>query len=308
MTRNTIPPKASHAEGRGGGLPDGSGGRSSGADPASPASRTGGHVGAHMAPCAEGSPRAEGSLPGVNTLLTALEMVRDPELDEPITSLGFVESCTVSAAGDAQVRLRLPTYFCAPNFAFLMVADAYDAVSAVPGVRSTEVVLEDHFASDAINGGVAARAGFAQTFDGEAVGELHDLRADFLRKAVMAGTDQVCRPLLAAGSSPADLPGMTLGDAPPSPALDRLRQRRAELGLPSGDGAPLLIDPVTGAQVNGDAMPLHLRRARTTRISIEANGGICRGMLRHRYDSEGLGEEENSEGRPDTWLSPATRR
>ena len=29
--------------------------------------------------------------------------------------------------------LRLPTFFCAPNFSFLMVADAYDAVSAVPG-------------------------------------------------------------------------------------------------------------------------------------------------------------------------------
>jgi metal-sulfur cluster biosynthetic enzyme len=252
--------------------------------------------------------RAEGSPPGVDTLLTALETVRDPELDEPITSLGFVASCTVSATGEVQVRLRLPTYFCAPNFAFLMVADAYDAVSAIAGVHSTEVVLEDHFASDAINGGVAARAGFAQTFDGEAVGELQDLRADFLRKAIMAGTDQVCQPLVAAGTRPADLPGMTLGDVPPSPALDRLRQRRAELGLPSGDGAPLLIDPVTGAQVNGDAMPLHLRRARTTRISIEANGGICRGMLRHRYDSEGLGEEKDSEGRPPAWLSPATRR
>src|ERR1035438_4129262 len=72
--------------------------------------------------------------------------------------------------------LRLPTYFCAPNFAFLMVADAYDAVSATPGVRRAEIVLEDHFASDVINGGVAARAGFAQSFDGEAVGELHELR------------------------------------------------------------------------------------------------------------------------------------
>src|ERR1700736_5230283 len=135
-------------------------------------------------------------------LLAALETVRDPELDEPITSLGFVASCTVSADGDARVRLRLPTYFCAPNFAFLMVADAYDAVSAMPGVRTTEIVLEDHFAAEAINGGVAARAGFAQSFDGEAVGELHQLRADFLRKAVMAGTDQVWRPLLAAGGAP----------------------------------------------------------------------------------------------------------
>jgi metal-sulfur cluster biosynthetic enzyme len=244
----------------------------------------------------------------VAVLLAALDAVRDPELDEPITALGFVTSCTVSGAGQAQVRLRLPTYFCAPNFAFLMVADAYDAVSAIPGVSSTEVVLEDHFASDAINGGVAARAGFARSFDGEAVGELHDLRADFLRKAVMAGTDLVCRPLLAAGTSPDALPGMTLGDVPPSPALDRLRQRRAELGLPSDEGAALLIDPATGAPVSGEAIPLHLRRARTTRISIEANGGICRGMLRHRYDSQGLGEEEDSEGRPDTWVSPATRR
>jgi metal-sulfur cluster biosynthetic enzyme len=257
--------------------------------------------------------RVGGDPPGAGALLAALDAVRDPELDEPITSLGFVASCAVSTEGHAQVRLRLPTYFCAPNFAFLMVADAYDAVSAIPGVRRTEVVLEDHFASGAINGGVAARAGFAQSFDGEAVGELHDLRADFLRKAVMAGTDQVCRPLLAAGTSPASLPGLTLGDVPRSGALDRLRQRRTELGLPSDDGAPLLIDPATGAPVSGDAMPLHLRRARTTAISIEANGGICRGMLQHRYGAAGLSqqdlsEEENSEGGPAAWLSPATRR
>src|SRR5512146_2024254 len=107
-------------------------------------------------------------------LLRALETVRDPELDEPITSLGFVASCAVSAAGDAQVRLRLPTYFCAPNFAYLMVADAYDAVMGVPGVQSVEVILEDHFAADQINAGVAAQAGFVKSFDGEAVAELGD--------------------------------------------------------------------------------------------------------------------------------------
>jgi len=225
-----------------------------------------------------------------STALAALATVRDPELDEPITALGFVASCTVSAGGAARVRLRLPTYFCAPNFAFLMVADAYDAVSAAAGVRSTEVVLEDHFASDAINGGVAARAGFVASFDGEAVGELHELRADFLRRAVLAGTDQVCRPLLAAGTSRGALLAMTLGEVPASAALDRLRQRRAELGLPAGPGAPLLIDPATGERIREEAAPLHLRRARSTRISIEANSSICRGMLRHRYDSAGLGQ------------------
>jgi len=244
-------------------------------------------------PVTAGSPSAPPgeAPPGAARVLAALDAVRDPELDEPITSLGFVTACTVSAHGEAQVRLRLPTYFCAPNFAFLMVADAYDAASAVPGVRSAEVVLEDHFASEAINGGVAARAGFARSFDGEAVGELHDLRADFLRKAVMAGTDQVCRPLLAAGADPAGLRNLTLGELPPSGPLQRLRQRRVELGLPAGDDAPLVIEPTTGAPVSADSLPLHLRRARTTRISIESNGSICRGMLRRRYETSGLGEE-----------------
>ena len=44
--------------------------------------------------------------------------------------------------------------------------------------------------------------------------------------------------------------------------------------------------------VTADDMPLHLRKARLTRVSIEANAGICRGMLRHRYGTSGLGEEE----------------
>jgi len=246
-------------------------------------------LGGNLSPQTPPAPQAPPT-PGPPLLLAALETVRDPELDEPITSLGFVASCTVSAGGDAQVRLRLPTYFCAPNFAYLMVADAYDAVSALPGVRRVEVVLEDHFASGAINGGVAARAGFARSFDGEAVGELDQLRADFLRKAVMAGTDQVCRPLAATGADPAALLAMTLGDVPTSAALSRLRQRRAELGLPAGDGDPLLIDPATGSRVEAGAVPLHLRKAHLTRVSIEANSGICRGMLRHRYHTRGQGQ------------------
>jgi len=209
--------------------------------------------------------------PVVSAALAALTTVRDPELDEPITTLGFVASCAVSPGGQAVVRLRLPTYFCAPNFAFLMVADAYDAVTRVPGVRSAEVILEDHFASGAINAGVAAQAGFVKSFDGEAVAELGDLRAQFLRKAVMAGTDQVCRPLVGAGATPAELLTLTLGAVPASPELDRLRQRRADLGLPAGDDAPLLIDPHTGARVDAAAAPLHLRKARVTRAGIEAN-------------------------------------
>ena len=235
-------------------------------------------------------------VPGVARLLAALGSVRDPELDEPITSLGFVAACAISAEGDAEIRLRLPTYFCAPNFAYLMAADAYDAVTALPGVRTVRVLLADHFAADAINSGVAAQAGFVQSFSGEAAGELDDLRTSFLRKAVLAGTDQVCRALRAGDVVPAGASGLallqtlTLAEVPPSPAAERLRRRRAELGLPADDDALLLLDPATGDPVEESVVPLHLRRARLTAISIEANASICRGMLRHRYSSPGIGE------------------
>lgn len=237
-------------------------------------------------------------------ILAALAEVRDPELDEPITELGFVASASLTEDGTAEVHLRLPTYFCAPNFAYLMVADAYDSVSALDEVRRAEVVLDDHFAADAINDGVAARAGFARSFTGEAVGELDELRANFLGKSVLAGTDVVCRPLVAEGATPEDLAAATLGDVPASEALDRLRRRRRELGLPADDDAPLLIEP-GGSPVGAEGVPLHLRRARLTRTSLDANTSICRGMLRHRYTTDGQGEEPSD--RPPTTLERTQR-
>lgn len=225
-------------------------------------------------------------------VIAALGTVRDPELDEPLTDLGFVSACEVSAEGDVTVRVRLPTFFCAANFAFLMVADSYDAVSGVPGVRHTEVLLDDHFASEQINSGVAARAGFGDTFGALAAGELDELRQDFLRKAVLAGTDRACKPL-AQGRTSEEIVALRLGDVPDGAERERLRERRSELGLPAGDDDPLLIDPVTGDRIEADAVSPHLSRARLTRTSLEANGGICRGMLRERYLTIGVGEKDD---------------
>ena len=114
-----------------------------------------------------------------DAVVAALDTVRDPELDESIVRLNFVTSSTVDG-GRAEVRLRLPTYFCAPNFAYLMVADAFDAVRAVPGIESASIWLEDHFASDEINSGVAVGAGFVGSFPDEAAAELDELRRNFL--------------------------------------------------------------------------------------------------------------------------------
>jgi metal-sulfur cluster biosynthetic enzyme len=216
----------------------------------------------------------------------ALGTVLDPEIDEPITALDFVASCTVSDDGSgsvvASVHLRLPTFFCAPNFSFLMVADAYDAVSAVEGVTRADVVLDDHHASAEINAGIAAHAGFVRTFPGEADAELEEVRRYFLEKAVMAGQDRVARPLVDAGAGPDELAVLTLGATPPSTDLDRLRARRAALGVPADDDAPLLMHP-DGTRVSSAQVPLHLRRARLTRTGLEANGDICRNILATRY-------------------------
>ncbi|ALE85908.1 iron-sulfur cluster assembly protein [Pseudonocardia sp. EV170527-09] len=223
---------------------------------------------------------------------SALGTVLDPELDEPITELDFVESWTVSPAGEVTVGLRLPTFFCAPNFSFLMVADAYDAVTAVPGVTRAEVTLADHHASDEINGGVAAHAGFVKSFEGsingEAAAELDELRHTFLAKAALAGQDRVARPLVDAGRGPDELAGLTLGELAGTEAdteeLTRMRTRRRTIGLPAGDDAPLLIHS-DGTAVTVEQVPLHLRRARLQRVGIETNGEYCKGLLKIRYET-----------------------
>lgn len=51
----------------------------------------------------------------VTAVNAALATVLDPELDRPITDLGFVRAVSVGADGSVEARLRLPTYFCAPT-------------------------------------------------------------------------------------------------------------------------------------------------------------------------------------------------
>ncbi|WP_370588851.1 iron-sulfur cluster assembly protein [Pseudonocardia sp. C8] len=214
----------------------------------------------------------------------ALGSVRDPELDESITDLRFVQECAV-AGDEVIVVLRLPTYFCAPNFAYLMVADAADAVRAVPGVRTARVTLADHFASDEINAGVAAGDGFSASFPGladpDAV-DLADLRLRFQRKAHAAAQELVADGLLRGGRTLDDLLATTLADLEETAALARLQRRRADLGLPADPSAPLLLE-TDGTPMRADGLPLKLRLARTTRVSIEGNGIFCRGLLATRY-------------------------
>jgi metal-sulfur cluster biosynthetic enzyme len=216
-------------------------------------------------------------------VLDALSGVRDPELDEPVTDLGFVNRLDISG-GEVSVGLQLPTYFCAPNFAYLMVDDARRALLALPGVESARVALDDHHASGEINSGVEGGHDFDASFIGEETSgqDLEEVRETFRRKAFVRRQEMLCRALMAEGTAPEELARMTLSGLPDTEASEVYLSRRAELGLDLSNEAPFLMDP-DGNTVPEEAVVTHLKRARLTRISVEGNGAFCREVLASRY-------------------------
>ena len=216
----------------------------------------------------------------------ALGVVIDPELDEPITELGFVRSVAV-ADGDVEVHLRLPTSFCAPNFAYLMASDAKDVLSALPWTGRVVVELDDHHDSDIINRGLAADAGYRGTFRHEAEDDLDELRETFRRKAHTAAMERALTALLRARPDlpEAEVGAVVLGDLPADDTTAALLRRRTAVGLGNHPAAPVLVDH-EGVGYEPEKVPMALRRARSTRISIDGNAHFCRGLLGTRYPDE----------------------
>ena len=109
------------------------------------------------------------------------------------------------------------------------------------------------------------------------------MRTTFRRKAFVSRQEQLWRTLSADGKAPAQLAEMSLNDVPPSGNFETYPARRAELGLDVSAEAPLVVDP-DGNRVPKSAVVRHLRFARLTRVSIEGNAGLWRGLLATRYD------------------------
>ena len=216
-------------------------------------------------------------------VLEALGEVHDPELDEPITSLRFVTSCTVTADGDVEVLLRLPTPQCAPNFAYLMATDARNAVSRLPGVRLVTVRLEDHYTGDEINAAIAGGDGFTGAFPGETDDDhLDSLRNLFQRKALVARQARLCEALLAGGATPDEVTALRVADLPDDADARRCLELRSQLGIPAQDDSPALVLP-GGEPVAAAELGRWLRSARLVRTSLDVNGGICRSLLAIRH-------------------------
>jgi hypothetical protein len=210
----------------------------------------------------------------------------------------------VSAGGDVDVRLRLPTPQCAPNFAYLMAADARDAVRRLPSVGAVTVALEDHYTGEEINAAVGRGAAFAQAFPGETEGELGALRELFHRKALVARQSRLCEALLAEGATPGEITARRVADLPDEPDARRCIELREHLGIAAHDDAPAFVLP-GGEPIAAADLGHWLRVARLVRLSLETNGGICRSLLHVRYD---LADAEEVATRGPRDCTPTTSR
>ncbi|WP_067438062.1 iron-sulfur cluster assembly protein [Nocardioides jensenii] len=218
-------------------------------------------------------------------VMEALSTVLDPELDEPITDLGFVRSVDIDDVG-VTVHVRLPTSFCSPNFAYLMTSDALDAVRRIEDVGQVRVFLDDHHDSDKINAGLAADAGYRGTFGGEAEDSLDELRRTFQVKAHTAAMERCIEERLKnSGLTVADVYRLRLNNLPGGHIKDALLRRRTAIGLGIGPHARVFVDE-HDVPVPPDEVPLRLRFAKSVRISIEGNSHFCRGLLGTRYADE----------------------
>jgi metal-sulfur cluster biosynthetic enzyme len=212
--------------------------------------------------------------------------VQDPELDRSVVEMGFIERVEVEA-GEATVEFRLPTFWCAANFAYLMAWDMRVAVEALPGIATAHVRLLDHFAAGKINVGVAGRHRFEDVFGGEAGGGLDPLRRTFLEKAYLsrqlAVVDEIkARGDPAAGLIDLDVDGLrrraaAIGGAMPGLVTRYLSLRDVILGR-FCDRDPAFVS-IRGERLPEQGLVDYWRAARRNLRSMAANAEMCRMLL-----------------------------
>lgn len=218
----------------------------------------------------------------------ALDTVTDPELDESVTSLEFISSLRVDDGGEVSIEFRLPTYWCAPNFAFLMASDMRDAVAELSWVQGVSVRLLDHFSAELINRGVTLRQGFRDAFPGESDDDLNVVRQKFLGKSFERRQELLLRHLLGQGQTSETLTELSLRALLGLPLEAEGRRLRALYAFAwrrlwsARDEGQLAFVTLEGQPLAPANLSRHLRKLAGVRRNAEFNGGICRSLLAER--------------------------
>ncbi len=223
----------------------------------------------------------------------ALALVSDPELDESVVELGFVTKIEVDDQGGVDICFRLPTYWCAANFAFLMADDMRRAAAELPWVTRVAVQLVEHMNDAQINQGLAHGLSFDQTFGNEASGNLDEVRHIFALKAYQRRQEKLLRHLLEADYAASELAQLGLGQLS-TLQLDlegqKLRTRylayRHVVATVVPAASSLAFVDTAGAAIAAEALPVYLRGLRLVSVNTDFNGALCRGLLAARYGAD----------------------
>jgi metal-sulfur cluster biosynthetic enzyme len=221
-----------------------------------------------------------------------LEKVYDPELDQPLTELGFIDRTVIKGA-QVEVIFRLPTYWCSPNFAYIMAEDIQKFVFELDWVSEVKVTLLDHCASEEINQGASEGKRFSESFNGLSDGDLDELRRTFLIKAFYARQEKLIKYLLRTGMNKEEIISLSLQsllELDLSLEGQLLREKYLEKRDSLKHSNKFAMTTPEDEALTLQGFEKYVQGAKFTRMNMEFNTHYCRGLLEARYDLPALSE------------------
>lgn len=225
-----------------------------------------------------------------------LDNVLDPELDASVSELGFAKITSIEDTS-VTIELRLPTFFCSANFAWIMCSDAKVAVEKLSWVTHAKIILIDHFAMKKINHGVQNGLSFDEVFGLSKVENFEQMRMAFKEKAFAKRQAELIDELRKLKIDRARICSLSV------PQLRLLENKGASqkefskllesyldirLELFSKDKLPeFAITRLNGSPLEQHELLDYLREVRRISGSILANGEMCRILMKERYSDGG---------------------
>lgn len=237
-------------------------------------------------------------------ILGALSTVTDPELDEPITDLGFVKDLSVSKDGQVSVELVTSTFWCSPNFVYMMLEEARDVVARIPGITAVRVQLEGHHDANRINGGINSGQSFSECYATEATGDLDELNRMIRTRALRSRLYSMAAAMGRSGVSPAELLDLSRSDIAAAgttflvtsrgtthrisdPAdVQRVSRYLSFLDGLGRAGGPLAIWDLEGNRPETADFASALTVGRLAKANFSLNAELCRALLSARMGRE----------------------
>jgi metal-sulfur cluster biosynthetic enzyme len=238
------------------------------------------------------------------SVLQALSTVTDPELDEPITDLKFVKELSVSVDGRVSLDLVTSTFWCSPNFVYMMLEEARDVVSKLAGITAVRVHLEGHHDATRINEAINSRKSFSECYGAEANGDLVELNRMIRTRALRSRLQSMAATLSKLGFSPEQLLDLSRQDVTSDGDSVVVKSPRGTFSISDFEDVrqvsrylrfrekikpregPLVVWDLDGNPPKRDEFRSALKDARLARANFSLNAEMCRALLSARLSRD----------------------